>query len=96
MIDVIKTVRRILKHKNSLIRRERQKLLAAEHENRILSAYIAYLAKQNGALSIPRSEISALLGRYRSQVSADRENYIITLTEDREGMLEGKDARGAR
>ncbi len=78
MKDLGKTIGEIVKGKNAIIRREREKLDAAEWSNRILSAYIALLASGD-ELRIRRDDVSSVLGSFRSEVLRDDDCYVIRL-----------------
>ncbi len=94
MIDYFKTIRQILKNKNALIRVDRQKLEAAEHANRILSAYIAVLADSEGCVKISRSSVRSALGKYKTEISSDGEFYIVTVKDVEEKQFRGEEGRG--
>jgi hypothetical protein len=80
MFKKINIIRKILRHKNSQIRAEREKTQAEQSMNVILSAYLAMLIDRRGTVTIPKKEISEILGRYRVMASSDDENYVITVT----------------
>ncbi len=94
MIDYFKTIRQILKNKNALIRADRQRLEAAEHANRILSAYIAVLADREGYVKISRLSVRSALGKYKTEISSDGEFYIITVKDIGKKQLRGEEGRG--
>jgi hypothetical protein len=74
-------IRRIIKRKNSQLREEREKLMAAEASNRILSSYLLCFVKETGEVRVKKSKIAEVLGRYRTDVSANDEEYIIKVKE---------------
>ena len=80
MFKKINIIREILRHKNGKIRAEREKTQAEQSMNVILSAYLAMLIDRRGTVTIPKKEISEILGRYRVMASSDDENYVITVT----------------
>jgi len=79
MFNYIKSIKKIIKRKNAQIRAEREKLEAAETANRIYAAYIVWFASKHGEVSVPKREISALLGKYRADVSYTSDDYIISV-----------------
>ena len=74
-------IRRIIKRKNAQIRAEREKLMAAETANRIYAAYILYFAAKEGAVRVPKGEIAGVVGKYRAEISATEDEYIISVRE---------------
>ena len=95
MTGLIKMVRGIVKHKNGMIRREREKIAALECSNRILSAYIALLASEK-ELRINASDVSDIIGRYRAEVTRADNCYVIKLIKA-EKFADGKrEASGSR
>ncbi len=85
----------ILKRKNAQLCAEREKLMAAEAANRIYASYIVWLAAKVGEAAIPKSEISALLGRYRAEISCTDSDYIISVKEIGGGDAGQAEASGA-
>lgn len=79
MFNYIKSIKKIIKRKNAQIRAEREKLEAAEAANRIYAAYIVWFASKHGEILIPKREISALLGKYRAEVSYTSDDYVINV-----------------
>ena len=74
-------IRRIIKRKKAQIRAEREKLMAAETANRIYAAYILYCAAGEGAVRVPKDEIARTVGKYRADISASENEYIISVRE---------------
>ena len=72
-------IRRIIKRKNAQIRAEREKLAAAEVQNRIYASYILCLAAECGEARIKKSAIAEIVGKYRAEVSATADEYIINV-----------------
>ena len=72
-------IRRIIKRKNKQIREEREKLLAAEAVNRILSTYLLCFIKEAGEIHVAKNKISDEFGKYRVEVSASDEEYIMSV-----------------
>ena len=81
MFGNIKSLREILKIKNSQIREERKKYEAQQAANVILSAYIALLVSKHGSVRIPKKEISEALGKYFVSASALGGDYVIEVGE---------------
>ncbi len=85
-------IKEILKRKNEQIKKEREKLRAQECANMIMSAYFTILLCERGAVRIPKSEISRVLGSYRVHASSDGDDYVIEVksaTEKSPELLEG-------
>ena len=95
MIGLIKTVRGIVKHKNGIIRAEREKFSALEWSNRILSAYIALLASEN-ELRINASDVSDIIGRYRAEVTREDNCYVIKIIKAEKSADGKREASGSR
>jgi len=74
-------IRRIIKRKNAQIRAEREKLMAAETANRIYASYILCLAARTSGARIKKSEIARTVGKYRAEISATEDEYIISVKE---------------
>ena len=74
-------IRRIIKRKNGQIREEREKLLAAEAANRILSTYLLCFVKEAGELRVSKDKIAEEFGKYRVDISASDEDYVIKVRE---------------
>ena len=74
-------IRRIIKRKNDQIRAEREKLMAAETANHIYAAYIIYFAAKEGGVRVPKDEIANTVGKYRADISATEDEYIISVRE---------------
>ena len=81
IFDRILDIRRIIKRKNAQIRAEREKLAAAEVQNRIYASYILCLAANVGEARIKKSAIAEIVGKYRAEVSATADEYIINVRE---------------
>ncbi len=77
MFNHLKSIRRILKRKNGQIRAEREKLAAAEAADRIYAAYILYFAEKSSGVRVPKSEIAETVGKYRADITATEDEYII-------------------
>lgn len=95
MTGLIKTVRGIVKHKNEIIRGEREKVSALEWSNRILSAYIALLASEK-ELRINASDVSDIMGRYRAEVARADNCYVIKLIKAEKNAYGKREASGSR
>ena len=80
----------ILRHKNQMIRREREKMLAEEWTNRILSTYLALLIDREGEVRVPQELIASNLGKYSSAVKRVGDDYLIKVTCRENGRLDGK------
>ncbi len=93
MTDLKKTVDEIVKSKNEIIRAERKKLDAAEWSNRILSAYIAYLASSR-ELRIKKEDVRRLLGSFRAVVSCTEDSYLIKLEQTNRDEAEEREKSG--
>ena len=74
-------IRRIIKRKNAQLREEREKLLAAEAVNRILSTYLLCFIKETGEIRVSKNKISDEFGKYRVEVSASDEEYVMSVRE---------------
>lgn len=83
---LVRIVNKIIRHlvgiKNRQIRFERERSRAVEESNKILSAYIALLAKKSGEIRVSREEIGRVLGQVRAMVSRSDEDYVITIEHD--------------
>lgn len=74
-------IRRIIKRKNGQIREEREKLLAAEAANRILSTYLLCFVKETGEVRVSKDKIAEEFGKYRVDISTTDEDYVIKVRE---------------
>jgi hypothetical protein len=81
MLKKINIIREILKRKNAQIRAEREKLMAAEVQNQIYASYILCLANESGEARISKSRIADTVGKYKAEVSATEDEYIIRVRE---------------
>ena len=79
MLKKFNIIKEILRHKNSQLKLEREKTMAEQSMNIILSAYLAMLVDKQGTVSIPKSRISEALGKYRVIASSFGDNYIISV-----------------
>ena len=77
MLKKINIIREILKRKNRQIRAEREKLMAAEVTNQIYASYILCLASDAGEARISKARIADTVGKYKAEVSATEDEYII-------------------
>ena len=80
-IGKLLSIRDVLKNKNMQIKAEREKYEAERMANVILSAYIALLVAEHGAVRIPKKEISDALGRYIVRSSSSGDDYVIEVSE---------------
>ena len=76
---VNKVIKHILRIKNRQIKLERERSHAAEEANRILSAYVAFLAGRTGEVRVPRAEIGRMLGKCNASVARSGEDYVISI-----------------
>lgn len=77
MFKKILDIRRVIKRKNEQLRGEREKLLAAEAANRILSNYLLCFVKKAGEVRVTKAEMTEIFGNYRADVSANDDEYVI-------------------
>jgi len=81
MVRKILNFKRVIKRKNAQIRAEREKLNAAEVANNIFASYILCLAADSGEVRLSRSKIAETVGKYRAEVSATEDEYVIRVRE---------------
>lgn len=79
----------LLSFKNRQLRFERDRRVALEETNSILSAYLAYLIEENGEVRIPREVIKSSIGRYKAFISVSGDDYLISVISERKGGKEG-------
>ena len=91
-------IKRIIKRKNAQIRAEREKFTAAQVQNHIYASYILCLAAGEGEVRISKAEIAETVGKYRADVSATEDEYIIRVKEiaDDKGLFSKAPASGSR
>ena len=65
--------------KNRQIRLAREKIRAFEETNKILSAYVALLAEQQGTVRVSKKSVSEALGSYKASVAESGDDYIIKI-----------------
>ena len=81
MFKFRRALKYLLKSKNSQIKTALDRAEAVSCENRILSAYIAFIASRYGVVRIPKKDISEALGRFGIITSSDKDDYIIEVFE---------------
>ena len=86
MLQNIKPLRAILRHKNKQIREERTKLEAMCEADRILSAYLALLIEDRGGCeTLSRSRVSEAIGKYDVSLERKDNDYVLRLKKRSQG-----------
>ena len=96
MFNFTKAIRGVLRHKNSQIRAEREKLRAADESNKILSAYIALLASGQESVKVSKADDREALSRYGTEISSDKDCYIIKVKKSEKRSLGKRESRAVK
>ncbi|MGM9644193.1 MAG: hypothetical protein ACI3X1_03810 [Eubacteriales bacterium] len=96
MFNFTKAIRGVLRRKNAQIRAEREKFLAAHEANKILSAYIAVLASEQDAVKVSKADVRTALNRYCTDISSDKDCYIIKVNKSEKGSLGKRESRAVK
>ena len=72
-------INRLIAYKNRQISLEREKNRALCETNSILSAYVALLVDSQESARISRRKIRDSVGRYVAKVTADGDDYVISI-----------------